>query len=367
LINSATAKPKEYNKRLSFFYFFKEGLLETFFFCQILGLLASVILLVYGDFKSSENIIPISFIFANFFGLFIKFLGALAYRWFYTPLSNNKLIHIGIWAPCLLLGTFIGTEAAMGINALAFDMWHPPFFSGDHFALLTANMMMALIFFSLTVVYVQKKKRLKQKIIENQRIQHLQTKSKLMALQSKINPHFLFNTLNTMLSLVRKSPERVETMILNLSDIYRKMLQYPEDQKISLKEEIKLVKEYLEIEKIRLGKRLQFFLSIDKGIGEAKIPPLLIEPVVENAVIHGISPKPDGGEINIQVRKNKKGLEITVSDNGIGIGKGNQKAGFGLSSVKERIHLIYGEKAGFEMTDLPEGGVRITMEIPYEN
>jgi hypothetical protein len=364
LINT---KPKKNKKKLSFFTFFKEGLLETFFFSQILGLLASVILLAYGEFRSAENIIPISFVFANCFGFFIKLLGALAFRWFYSPLSDNKLIPIAIWIPSLLLGTFIGTEFAMGINALIFEMWHPPFFSGDHLALLAANMLMVLVFFSLAVAYVQKKKRLKLKIIENQRIYHLQTQTKLVALQSKINPHFLFNTLNTMLSLVHKSPEKVETMILNLSDIYRRVLQYPEDQKISLKEEIQLVKEYLEIEKIRMGKRLRFFLSVDKEIEDAKIPPLLIEPVVENAVIHGISPKPDGGEINILAKKNKGELKISVTDNGIGMGKGNQKAGYGLSSVKERIHLNYGENARFEINDLTEGGVKITMEIPYEN
>jgi sensor histidine kinase YesM len=211
------------------------------------------------------------------------------------------------------------------------------------------------------------KKKLEQKIIENQKIKHLQTQTQLMALQSKINPHFLFNTLNTMLGLVYKSPDKVESMILNLSDIYRKVLRLPENETITLKEETDLIREYLEIEKIRMGNRLDFVISLDPTLEDFKIPPLLLEPIVENAVIHGISPKPEGGTIHIEIKKEKNMVSVQIMDNGIGFEHNQPTVGFGLQSIRERLQLIFKEKANFKLKAPSSGGTCVFLELPYDH
>jgi sensor histidine kinase YesM len=155
-------------------------------------------------------------------------------------------------------------------------------------------------------------------------------------------------------------------MILNLSDIYRKVLQLPENELITLKEETDLIREYLEIEKIRMGRRLAFNISLEPGLETVKIPPLLIEPIVENAVIHGISPKPGGGKVDIEIKRNENKIAVQILDNGAGFETHPSKTGFGLQSIRERLQLVYKEKAGFKISSPSAGGTCVIMELPYE-
>ena len=351
----------------NFFHYFSDGLLETFLLSQVLGLIAALVLLIYGEMDSPDNVIPISFIFTNCFGLCIKALGAGAYSLFYRRETRNWFFHLLLWFPSIVLGSFIGSELAIGLNSWWFDFSVPNQFYEDHFVLLGANLLICASFSILAFVLVLIRKRLKRKTLENERILHLQTQTQLVALQSKINPHFLFNTLNTMLSLVHKAPDKVETMILNLSDIYRKILQYPEDQLIPFSEEVQLLNEYLEIEKIRMGERLSYSVDVDPTLVDCRIPPLLIEPVVENAIIHGISPKTEGGRVNVSVNKSENKMNIRVVDDGMGMKKAGHNWGFGLSSVKERLEILYNERAFFEIIELSGGGVEVRMEIPCED
>lgn len=350
-----------------FWHHLRDGLLETVFFTQFLGLIASLVLLIYGQTGGAGEVVAISFIFANLMSLSVKLLAAAGYSCFYSGHQSQKFIRFLIWLGALTIGTFFGSEIAIGLSVLLFRSWFPPPFTGANFTLLGANFLMIVSLFILTYVYISKKKRLEEKILENERIKHLRTQTQLAALQAKINPHFLFNTLNTMLNLISKAPDKVETMIMNLSDIYRKVLQYPEDQKIPLKDEIQLIKEYLEIEKIRIGSRLSYQISVDPDLENCLLPPLLIEPVVENAVIHGISPKPEGGKISLDIKKENNKICISVSDNGVGLHQDDPKSGFGLYSVKERMQLIYKDKAEFKIISSPQGGVKVIMEIPHEN
>jgi sensor histidine kinase YesM len=233
--------------------------------------------------------------------------------------------------------------------------------------LLLFNGLIAVIATSVQVVYGNLKTSIEHKARENQELQLRQIQSQLAALQAKINPHFLFNTLNTMLSLLKKSPDKVEKMILNLSDIYHRILRLSEIAKIPLADEITLLREYLEIEKIRLGDRLSYLLEIEPALTHAKILPLLLEPIVENAVIHGIGPKPQGGHITVGASRKDGMMLVTITDDGVGVAPSTVNNGFGLQSVRERLRLAYEERAQFRIWPLAGGGTIVSLEIPLED
>lgn len=261
----------------------------------------------------------------------------------------------------VLGGTVMGlalSELLLRLLGMADHTWFG-FLSTAASALLVAGLTSAL-----ALAFLNLKENLERKAMENQRLQELQTRTRLMVLQSKINPHFLFNTLNTMLNLVYKSPAEVEAIILNLSGIYRRVLELPETGTIQVSEELALIRQYLEIEQIRLGERLTYTLDMDPEAGFRSIPPLLIEPLVENAVLHGIAPRPEGGHISILVRDEETALQVIVEDNGVGLKTDAKRLGFGLQSVQERLRLLHGE-GHFRLENRPEGGVRAELEVPH--
>lgn len=227
------------------------------------------------------------------------------------------------------------------------------------FLLITATNLLLYSYFKL-------KREWERKVFEIESLKRLQLETKLALLQSKVNPHFLFNTLNTTLDLVYKLPEKVEKIILNLSDMYRTILNLPESDSIPLNEEIKLITKYLEIEKIRLGERLKYEINTDAEFSSYRIPPLILQPLIENAVIHGIAPKKDGGIIKLNIFKKEKSVCISINDSGIGFNPDTFVKGFGTFSVKERIKLFYKSKGHFELTSSESNGTKIEINLPYE-
>jgi len=179
---------------------------------------------------------------------------------------------------------------------------------------MITNIILIFIVVFLAFIYKKLKNDIENKIKENEKLEKLKLKSELAALQSKINPHFLFNTLNTILDLVYDYPEKVEEMILNLSTIYRKILYSSENEYYTLEQEIDLVKKYLDIEKVRLGNRMKYEIICAPELKNVEIPPLCIEPIVENSIIHGISPKKGNGKIQIITKIDDKKVKISVID-----------------------------------------------------
>ena len=351
----------------SFLDCFRDSLGTTLIITQAAALIITIILVVYSNLKPFPVFI-LCLLFSNCIGLSIHLLFAVVgHFWLIDPFEESKKGNIMLKISLYLLGMLGGSEIAFIIGKYFLGYITIPFWGSIHLKMLGVNFLLAGFFGFGGHGIVNMKKKLEQKIIENQKIKHLQTRTQLIALQSKINPHFLFNTLNTMLDLVYKSPGKVETMILNLSDIYRKVLRLPENETITLKEETDLIREYLEIEKIRMGDRLNFFISLDPILEDFKIPPLLLEPIVENAVIHGISPKPGGGTVHIEIKKQKNRVSIQITDNGIGFEHNQPAFGFGLQSIRERLQLIFKENADFKLKAPSTGGTCVFLELPYDH
>lgn len=352
-------------EKKSFLACCKDYIGTTLIITQMAAVVITIILSVYSQGKLYAILI-LSFLFSNSIGLSTHMMFAAADYFRIIPYSDEKKRFRPFSVLLTLGGMLMGSEITMLIDNIFLGYLNIPFWSSIHLKILGVNFFLAALFGLGGHTYVKTRKRLEQKILENQNIKHLRTQAQLMALQSKINPHFLFNTLNTMLSLVYKSPEKVETMILNLSDIYRKVLQLPENESITLKEETDLIREYLEIEKIRMGERLGFNIFLEPELETVKIPPLLIEPIVENAVIHGISTKPQGGTVDIEIKRKKNKIAIQIVDNGTGFEKHPAKTGFGLQSIRERLQLIYKDRADFKMNTPSTGGTCVILELPYE-
>jgi len=169
----------------------------------------------------------------------------------------------------------------------------------------------------------------------------LRDKAELNALQAQINPHFLFNAINTIVSLIRTNPDEARELMIHLGDYYRNNMQFNKDM-ISVRDELKHIEAYLKIEKARFGEKLQINYEISHDI-DRKIPPLLIQPLVENAVKHGVFPKESCGTVTIRVKNDLEYLHIEVEDDGVGMSESVKGNNIGLSNVERRLKAIYGD------------------------
>ncbi|MCD6462370.1 MAG: histidine kinase [Thermotogae bacterium] len=261
----------------------------------------------------------------------------------------------------------IGLALAVGLRLSSFVisklyLENPEAINSINKLIVNAILVIAGMMTVFTWLYHRLKRELEHKILENERLKRLELEQRLKLLQTRVNPHFLFNTLNSLMVLVYESPERAEKVILKLSEMYRKILNMPE--RYTLKEEMELIESYLFIEKIRMGKKLEYEIELPEELEDFRIPPLLVEPLVENAVIHGLSPKKEGGMVRVVCEDRDDHVKIQVEDNGIGMAE--YEKGFGIKSVEERLKLTFGDKARMLARTPQQGGCVFILEIPRE-
>jgi LytS/YehU family sensor histidine kinase len=201
----------------------------------------------------------------------------------------------------------------------------------------------------------------------SEELRRLATQAELSALQAQVNPHFLFNALNTLYGSIDRNSYEARRLVLNLAELFRYFLQ-GDRTLIPLSEELRIVQAYLEIEKLRLGDRLETEMEIDESMRAAMIPILCIEPIVENAVRHGIVPKQGRGRITLRAKDFRGDLRVSVEDTGIGFraSKAQQYgtgAGVGLENVRRRLELSYGPNAALTVYSDDNGSV-VSFVIP---
>ena len=190
--------------------------------------------------------------------------------------------------------------------------------------------------------------------------------AKLQALQMQLNPHFLFNTLHSISSLMHKDVEAADRMIARLSDLLRAALEGAETQEVTLRQELELLQLYLSIEQIRFGNRLTVKMNIAPDTLEAQVPNLILQPLVENAIRHGIEPRARPGCIELLAHRQDGTLALVVSDDGGGLGEnGTIKEGVGLSNTRARLRELYGATHRFELVRGQSGSVRVELSIPF--
>jgi two-component system, LytTR family, sensor kinase len=205
-----------------------------------------------------------------------------------------------------------------------------------------------------------------QKKLEEQEKALMQ--ARVDALISQINPHFLFNTLNTVSSLVRFDPDTARQVVLKLSNILRRRLK-TQVHFVPFKQELDFIDDYLDIEVVRFGReKLEIRKEIDPDAMEMIVPNMILQPLVENAIRHGIGPKIEGGTITIRATRSNGRLAIEVSDDGVGIPPEKQHevfdSGIGISNVRERLKVLYGQEFSFHIESRVGQGTSIRLEIP---
>jgi two-component system, LytTR family, sensor kinase len=195
------------------------------------------------------------------------------------------------------------------------------------------------------------------------------SQAQLQALKMQLHPHFLFNTLHSISALVHKDPECADRMIARLGDFLRLTLENSGAQEVSLQTELDFLRCYLEIERVRFQDRLTTHMEIDSRALDTPVPNLILQPIVENALRHGIAPRATPGRIEISAKRKNGSLRIEVQDNGPGISaiskpNGRFREGLGLTNTRARLRQLYGAEHSFELSDAPGGGLLVAMEIP---
>jgi len=267
----------------------------------------------------------------------------------------------------LVFGGLIGGFLGWQINSWFFNVYIS---SVLQYAILVSGF--SLLFGLIAISTSSRQQRLREttqilaeKEINEQRLLNLKTRAELEALQAKINPHFLFNTLNSISGLIHEDPEKADDVLQKLAHLFRYTLAASRNEFTKLEEEMEVIQEYLDIEKIRLDNRLTYRIDMDDRLRKMMIPGMLLQPLVENSVKHGIAPIKTGGHIEIVCRQLNRNCEIKIMDTGKGFDKSVTGSGFGLHSVKERLELYYGQQ--YELQISHENGTCIKLVLPGES
>jgi sensor histidine kinase YesM len=196
------------------------------------------------------------------------------------------------------------------------------------------------------------------------RLETLLNQAQLEALRSQLNPHFLFNSLHSIAELVHLDPKLAEQSIVRLGELLRRVLETSKSAELALGEELDFIRGYVEIEQMRLGARLSVTWDVDPAALSARVPSLILQPLVENAIQHGIAPVTAPGMLTIRAQRRDGFVEIEVGDDGPGLAQsaGERQQGIGIANTRARLRALYGDRHGFELRQ--RDGFVVSLRIP---
>lgn len=272
-------------------------------------------------------------------------------------------------AGVVIVGTALGCLVAglvpLALTGSQYDYW-------EHF--LTSfkiGMVLSTVSVAFAAMYERLRSRLqvsalelKTKELERQRALKLATDARLSSLESRVHPHFLFNTINSVSSLIPEDPKRAERMLMQMANLLRFSLDSAQTGLVPLEREAKIVQDYLEIESARFHDRLRYEISIESGLDHASVPPLALQTLAENSVKYAVGARRQGATIRIWAMLEDNRLLLEVSDDGPGFQALDLPAGHGLNNLQERLAVVFGDAATLDIASTAEGtSVRITMPL----
>ena len=205
-----------------------------------------------------------------------------------------------------------------------------------------------------------------QEMAEAESLKRQVVEARMAAMQAQVEPHFLFNTLASIDHLIEVDPPRASRMQKNLIALLRASMPAMRESAATLGRELQVVRPYLEILKVRMEDRLRAEVSVAEGLYSADFPPMMLQSLVENAIKHGLEPKPEGGALRVDAEVAHGKLVVTVADTGVGFGRAaTAGTGTGLNSIRERLKLIYGAEAELRIVGNSPTGTRVTVVVPY--
>jgi sensor histidine kinase YesM len=207
------------------------------------------------------------------------------------------------------------------------------------------------------------KSKLHQEELERERASKLATEAQLTSLESRLHPHFLFNTLNSISSLIHSDPVRAERMVERMAALLRFTLDSHSGGLVGFDQEMKIVRDYLEIEQARLGGRLRWGIELKGDFDGLKIPPLSIQTLVENSIKFAVAPNREGGEVRVSADRNNGSLRVNVADTGEGFALESVPAGHGLDNLRSRLAVLFGDSAEMKVGQ-SDGWTTVTMRVP---
>jgi signal transduction histidine kinase len=331
-------------------------LIAVFWAVHLVTMLLRAELNALGSERGLEDVLE-SFQRRAGFALFGAFLGYLLYRCLRLlrrrEFSRQAMIGaaLALAVACIqavgnaLLFTGGGSFAAHFLYSLLYWFWF-------YFSWTTAYLALS---YSITVQ--EQERHAAELKVQAQEAQ-------VRALRYQINPHFLFNTLNAIAALARDEPSKAEEMVVQLSDFFRRSLAVNPMEDVTLAQEVDLQRLYLEIERTRFPERLHFEVALDADTGEARVPALLLQPLVENAVKHGVARSEGPTCLRIRARLDGPVVEIVVENDATASGPGSTGEQVGLRNVAERLRSRFGDEASLATAEIPDGGFRNTLRIP---
>ncbi len=273
------------------------------------------------------------------------------------------------WPLSMMVATLLGSLLGfwLGAQIIGFDFQHAVLSGWRQFG----SILLISLLFSAIISYVSystSKIAQTEAEIQKERAERLANENKLVEarlqlLQAQVEPHFLFNTLANVTSLIDTQPDKARHMLEKFIEYLRATLARTRESESTLGKEIEMIRAYLDIIQIRMGSRLRYNIDVASQFNQVNFPPMLLQPLVENAVKHGLEPKVEGGMLTVSARHENGILRLSVEDDGLGF-KGERSGGLGLVNVRERLAVLYDGQAKLVMEERTPSGTRATVEIP---
>jgi two-component system sensor histidine kinase AlgZ len=269
---------------------------------------------------------------------------------------------VGIHTAVTLTGVAIGAEIAMELLWLVGGAESP----GQGRALVYGlGFMIGFIVQSVTFLIDGMELRAQEGKMREELAKRDALQARLDALQARTHPHFLFNSLNVIAALIAVDAHRAEQAIETLSELMRYAIHSARERMVFLAAELEAVENYLSLERLRYGARLRVQIEIAPGLQDFEVPPLCLQPIVENAVLHGVSTREDGGALRIRATRQKDSLLFSIEDDGSGPGASSHTGtGTAMTDLRVRLELLYGGRAGLSVGEREGGGCRVELTIP---
>lgn len=305
----------------------------------------------YDGWRDLADMVLITLIYSTSIGLLCYQAGDRLWR---RGGAYSLPVNAAVMVGAVLVGSFLGHAIVVGVGLVQTkSFWR------GYWVTLKFSALISVTFGLSVMIYEYYRGKFAWAELERERALKLASEARLASLASRIHPHFLFNTLNTISALIHEDPQRADEQLQRLSKLLRFSLDAPETNLVALDRELQVVADYLEIERTRFAERLRYQVEASAEARECSVPPMSVQTLVENSVKHHISKRREGGEIRVRAERHGGTLTVTVSDDGPGIPAGSALPGHGLDILRGRLEALFSNDAKLEIA-----GSEVTITLP---